>query len=665
MDECLVHGIIAILSSQTNEINTFFLKKELERRSYDLSNFDEVLSEMLSLGQIKYTSLGLKLVRKQLTDVVPSCSSIVKGYFSGKSIKELAIDFQLSEESVGESILDEIGDVDIDEDLIRDFTTYKISQKQFILLYGSNRETYRYLQLKYKQGRRNILELQEDPEKTISFKEKFSSIVRKNILLDGEAIPINPVDILAHVLKSQSSPMGDETLLKKYNDIIENNNLSIFEQLSLDNSRLDSIVKKENGLVRTSPKDIALFPYDTKEIMSLIDLLNLEQYDGLYISSLLIFRNNAELMSKKSIYNEYELYSLLNKYRRHLKKFKITFVRVPSLSFGKADINRQIESLMYEMGRVPIPDFVKEFEARYGILASSLKSSYMKNYRKYVVDDAFYDINLPRLPSKSVNQLKEKLIDSWYRKEDAELVFRRVLGDDIALEYFNSYNLDAAGYTQTKEFIFKKKYDNFQQCFTSTIKNCDIFKLEPEMEETKYIPQLISRLKMNLNLIPISDCEYITIKKLNEIGITKDILESYSSSLVEKMNDGDYFTLHGIRDSGFEHQLDEYGFEDIFYQTLLNYNPSVSSSTINRVEVYCYGTTYSKESAVEFFVSCVLRNEDSMDIYEVMDLIQEHFGLVLDSELKNNPILYFNPHTLKIYRNKDVFYDEVNGYGTS
>lgn len=56
---------------------------------------------------------------------------------------------------------------------------------------------------------------------------------------------------------------------------------------------------------------------------------------------------------------------------------------------------------------------------------------------------------------------------------------------------------------------------------------------------------------------------------MNEFGITKEILKDYCKDVINFVGEGKYFTLFSVKNDGFSHELDELGFEDWFYTSLL------------------------------------------------------------------------------------------------
>ena len=659
MNSDLSEGVLKILASHDDPVKTFFLKKELNELCYCTDDFENTLRELLSSDKIKYTNLGLKCSKLDIISIIIISDEITKKYFSGQSIKKLSKEFDMPCDLVESHILSVVGNPEIDEDLVLDYQKYKMTQKQFVALYEVNKETFRYLQLRYVPGKTNLKEILEDSSKTISFRERFNSLIRKSVESNGKIVELTPYGILSHILEINGSPMVDADLLQKYGQFLVEKELENYEYLAIDKNNVRTIADKENGIVYVKSSVLVYCPYSKKELLVLFDKLNLSKYNGMYICTQLIVRHNKELLDYYGISSDYELYCLMFKYRAYLVKYKMNFIRVPSISFGDANICRQMDEILEEFGRIPIIEFYRVYEERYGMTGSSLRATYNKRYRKYIVDGKYYDYKIPKLVEEQLDILRPAFTNTWYFVFDAKLKFETKFGKRDGDYYFNAYNLDALGYYFTADAVYSKNYSSLKLCIEDVLDKADCFKLDFCIQDTKALQPILAECKHSLDIVPISHDEYITLSKLNEIGITKHNMMSYSSNFLETQNKGKCFTLKYMRNIGYEHELEDFGFEDIFYQALLEANPEIKCSTINNMPVYLYGSQYSKGSALSSIISYAMDDEDSMDEYELSQKIVELFGVDLENELRTNDLFYYNQKTMKVYRDKDCFYVEL------
>ncbi len=657
MNSDLAHEIIRVLTSHVNPVKTFFLKKELCDQCICIDDFDDTLCELLRTDKIKYTSDGIKCSKADLKTAIQRSDDIVIKYFSGQSTDNLSKEYSMSNDAIKEHIVSSLGALEINDAASQDYQKYKMTQKQFLTLYDADKETFRYFQLIYDSGRRSLNEVLDDSSKTTSFRERFNSSIRKSVEIDGKIVELKPINILSYILETSHMPIGDKSLLQKYNQFLLDNNLETYEYLTIDRNYIKILTNKENGLVYINPTTLIYSPHSKKELLMLFSQLNLSDYNGMYIYTQLIVKRNKELLDQYGI-NYYALYCLMYKYRAHLSKYKIQFVRIPSLMFGKADLHKQIEDTLKDLGTIPISEFYKIFEDKYGVSGNSLRSSYMKSYRKYI-EGGKYCYNMPRLSECQLNDLRPLFPNAWYSISDAKIKFETKLGKEGSNHYFNAYNLDALGYHMISNVIYLNKYTSISSCIEDSSCTTDYFKIEADPQDSKTISQLLNKLKNNLDAVPISCEEYITIKKLNELGITKQLMMSYASNFLSMQNKGKCFTLFHMRYLGYYHELEDFGFDDIYYQTLIEVNPDVKSSTISNVPVFLFENKYNKNTAISSIVDYAMGDENSIDVYDLSTKINELFGVDLENELKTSDLYYYNTKTMKVYRDRDVFYEEL------
>ena len=138
------------------------------------------------------------------------------------------------------------------------------------------------------------------------------------------------------------------------------------------------------------------------------------------------------------------------------------------------------------------------------------------------------------------------------------------------------------------------------------------------------------------------------------------MIKDYVDNALTYLPDGTYFTLHYLHRKGFEHQLEDQGFDDTFYEGLLLNDTRISKSTLCKANVFVHGTIFSRNKAIVQMTINALEERDSEYLFEIANDIEEEYGIGLYSELKkeHKPLRY-NKYTEKIYRNDDVFLEEA------
>ena len=156
--------------------------------------------------------------------------------------------------------------------------------------------------------------------------------------------------------------------------------------------------------------------------------------------------------------------------------------------------------------------------------------------------------------------------------------------------------------------------------------------------------------------------QYISYSKLEKANVTKSVMDDYVEQASQRMNDDDYFTLEYLRNTGFEHPLEDKGFEDDFYENILSTSDRLRNGDIGKHKVYTKSERFNRNDAIVSITLKTLGNDDSDYADLLSDRIHDVYGLNLLSELKkeHKPLKYCK-YTEKIYRDDDTYINEIRG----
>lgn len=76
-------------------------------------------------------------------------------------------------------------------------------------------------------------------------------------------------------------------------------------------------------------------------------------------------------------------------------------------------------------------------------------------------------------------------------------------------------------------------------------------------------------LKCGLRIIEFEPNQIISFKRLEESGVTKDMIQEFCNAVYDFIEDGEYFSAQSLRLAGYESELYDLGFSDWFYGNLL------------------------------------------------------------------------------------------------
>ena len=153
---------------------------------------------------------------------------------------------------------------------------------------------------------------------------------------------------------------------------------------------------------------------------------------------------------------------------------------------------------------------------------------------------------------------------------------------------------------------------------------------------------------------------YITIKKLNEVGITKEQLYSFREEAINYFNDEEYFTIVKLRNKGFDHELEDYGFEDVFYERIIWGDDAIRSIPLATYAIY---KKSNQDLSLKEFISEYMEKFYSINIYTFLEYFEKEYGLRLNLgkviSIFRNSHMYYSEELAKFYLDVEIFYEEI------
>ena len=160
----------------------------------------------------------------------------------------------------------------------------------------------------------------------------------------------------------------------------------------------------------------------------------------------------------------------------------------------------------------------------------------------------------------------------------------------------------------------------------------------------------------------MSEDQYISSKKLASVNITQDTIDDYVNQALECVGNQSYFTLKYLRNIGFEHYLEDKGFDDEFYENILSTSLLLKNSDICKHKVFTGSVKFSRNDAVVNMALKALGNDDCDYVDLLSERIELMYGMDLLSELKreHKPLKYCK-YTEKVYRDDETYINEIRG----
>ena len=552
------------------------------------------------------------------------------------------------------------------------FRKYDISKEDFIIAFN-NECIYYYLTLRYggtdekeKYSKAPLEDILQDKNIPTIYKKLCEKAVYKNhVKIGNEYVPCTRSSIANHVLKTRGlNDLSFKEFSRIYLDILQDINKDDDPRLSVMDRGYENKLAASNTVLWKYGKKFRYYNIDSYDFIELLTTLNLNQYKDIEFSSLKFFRLYPELMKVYDIRDEYELHNLLKKICRAEEYPTITFKRMPNIEFGEANRDNQVLELLIALAPVTNVDFAREYEKEYGVSANTVLANYMTNFDLYFYN-GLYKIDFPTLSNIIADKLKIKLKDDFYMLAEIRDIYEMEFpqSDKTLL---NPFSLKSIGFKVYSSYVVTDKYNSATEYFNTLLTKEDVTNVENIPSKVKeiiaYNTQLY-KLKSEYEIIEFSPNKYIHFRRLNEFGITKAMLKGYCEDVINFVGEGKYFTLVSLKNEGFSHELDELGFEDWFYTSLLVENKlNISYQRIGGNKVMICGNFDIRFE--EFLESIVFRQESlSIEVNDIEDILKQQYNININTwkliQTVKDSSMYYDPISGKIFADYDTYYEVV------
>lgn len=643
------------------------INSNLEYEKISIEKVKNIICELQEQKDIEYYSNGYIEYLMDLKEFINNIKdnkkkSMLEMRLNGKTLEEIGIKYGLSRERVRQITSKMLLENNFKEDRYKYyFEMYNFDDNYFTKTFNVDSMVFNYLDIKYKLGKKTINDLLDDENIDIKYKKNLEKEIFKDCIFDGkEYIHKNPKEILEYILKKYCT---NQTHIKKiynlYNEFIENYINEDRESFYINQRALEGRMDNYSITIASVGKKYRYYNYEQYDFNILKQKIDLSCYKDKMISSRKIFLDYPEIMEEYDILDEYELHNILK--RVYNDDELITFGRMPTIKFGECDFNMQILDLIIEMAPVRSEDLIDKIEELYGFKKDTIKANFLKECNMYLNDDTYYiDYNI--LDFNQISLLKKYLNKDIYSIDEfKKIFFNKLFSNDKTL--FNIYNLKSLGFDISGNCIYLDKYNNICDAYKNILLRSDFLNLEEidkQVRSNQMFFRILDDIRNNLDLIEISTNKYINIKRLEKVNIYKNNLEDYRKAVELIADRYEIFTLKYINRKGFYHDIYEYGFDNIFYESLIRGSEQIRYRIVGKSMIFKKG----KES-IKFSDLCeqIINQSGKMDVYEFKELLLDDYGIDVQlTKLKSvleSSNLYYSKIMEKIYIDYEEYFEEI------
>ena len=643
--------------TRNQPINKYMLKEKIASETrYPMELFENDIKRLKESGKIEESTYGIRYVFPTLAESInllkkDSYREILIERFSGKTLESIGSERNITKEGVRVIIKNACKSINTiyEEKYLDAFCQYNFDSQDFQLLFKTDNMVYYYFKEKYKQGSLDIFEYIKNNSIPKEIEEK---IYKKynTIIYMGERIKLTKLDITNVYLKNLKNPTRINDINKDLNKIFIENGLEEHSSRALE-----AMVDRNNYAIATINRKFRgynLLDINEKIIEKLEKMFDLKKG---YYSTLMIYNTYKDFFEEIDIRDEYELHDLIR--RKIHPSYNIKFERMPNFIIGDIDKKQFFYSEILKYSPINIDVFLSYMEKDYGHKKETLNTYIQKEF-SYNINQNMITIEYPKLNEKIINILKGYLIEEIYNKEEVLNMLKEVIGHDFE-KYFNKYNMDKLNYKIVNNYVLRNTQRSIDECIRNRIMKNDFYEIEDIFATSTYY-LILSEMESKLEIIKFNENSYITLKKLEKEGIKKEDIDNYKNFIVDNIGERRFFTIAYIQNNYKFNLFEEYGFEDIFFESIIQSIDMIKKIRFAGTKVFCI----RKENFSKIdFISEIVNDIGTIDIYKLKELLKKEYGIIIEKEdlqqTINESNLYYDKIIEKVFRNKEEYYKEV------
>lgn len=557
------------------------------------------------------------------------------------------------------------------EDMFYDiFSRYDVKAEDFNIAF-KNVQAFYYLNIRYGGTRANktnkkepLTELLKDPIIPNKIKKAVEKAIYKNhVKIASEYVLRTRPELTNYILRTYATDDIDfdefrDIYLAMLEDIGESDN----EKLSTIDRGYENRLNSSNTVLWKYKKKLRYYNMNSYNYDMLFETLNLGQYHNVEYSAKKFLNLYPDVMDEYDIRDEYELHNLLKK-QCHADG-NISFGRMPNIEFGVINRKEQVLNLLLVLAPVSNTDLAVAYENEYGVSALTVLANYLKDFDIYF-HEGIYQIDAPIFPEIMANHMKDKLKDDFYLIEEIKVIYMREF-PNAEIRLINPLSIKGLGFRVYSSYVISNRYNSATEYMHYLLTNEDVVDINtiPQVvkQQIQFTAQLY-KLRSNYDIVEFSPNKYIKYERLLANGISKSDIVMFNHNIIKFIGQGKYFTMQSLRKHGFSHLLDEYGFEDWFYSSILaECKDEVSYLRIGGNRLFILGRV---RVVLKDFVESIIFEQESLsiDIYDLKELLYSEYKINTSPskiiETTKNTSMHFDAISEKIFADYDTYYEEI------
>ena len=170
----------------------------------------------------------------------------------------------------------------------------------------------------------------------------------------------------------------------------------------------------------------------------------------------------------------------------------------------------------------------------------------------------------------------------------------------------------------------------------------------------------LARLKEDLEIVEFEPYQYINIRRLEKMGISKEKLYNYRDCAWSFLSSDDFFSVKSLIQDGFDHELHSLGFMDLFYATILKSDNRFTWQRVGNAVIF---NPRREQFSVHDFLVSYVESVKSINIDEMVSELNDRYGIEFDrwdimNKVKGSAV-YYDSIMETLYADYETYYEEI------
>lgn len=574
------------------------------------------------------------------------------------------------EKAIKHSYTAETGLKVFDEDYYAYFySTYETSKEFFCDFLKLQAVVFNYLKNTYSKGHESLSGALNDSKLDLGLKIRIRDYLNRNkIEIDGVLLDKKRQDVEEFILEHYcQDELTYDAFVALYNDVLRKNNVSDKKLLLIDEvarSRVNRLSDSKKCLWKQGER-LRYYDIDAGDYDELMETINLGEYSDIDISTLKFVEDYPETMEKYDIHDEYELHNLLKKIAGKDLPNDMSFSRQPVITFGHSNRVELYQRILNAVSPVTAEEFAEYIHMENGFNKQTILLSPEIQQLSQYYHNGVYSIDFKHFPDEHAQKLSTLLGEDFYYIDEILKIYKCNF-DDADLECINPRSLKSIGFNIFSKYAIRN-YSTAESYFRNLLTKDDVFNIAPYRLRYGTIAmfiQVVMDLRREYEIFLFENDQYINYRRLSKAGVSKQIIEDFCNEVKSFVRPNTYFTMRSLRDDGFSHELEDLGFDDIFYAGILAVSPFFCFQKVYG-NIVLYSGNDNKLFSIKAFIRNLLEEYDAIDIDDFMDDVYEKYGIKIPAKYDvTNAVsgteMYCDSIMNKIYSNKALYYSDLD-----